>query len=116
MKKPKPRAFDKDTPNRIGKVGERKLKRDTDCVLTPGSGSGRTKGDGLHGFKRMMEKKSTTKKSIKLEREWLEKLEKQAFEANRDPVLVIEFDVMKFGSRSWAVVPLEKYLELVDDD
>lgn len=65
----------------------------------------------------MIEKKSTQYKSLKLEQSWLEKIEKQAFDAGKEPVLVIEFEVMEFGSSQWAMVPLDKmkeYFELED--
>ena len=69
------------------------------------------------GYKRMIEKKSTMAKSIKLEQHWLEKLEKQAFDMGKEPVLVVEFETMTFGSSQWGCVPLEKlkeYFELED--
>jgi len=118
------------TANEIGKKGERRTSRVLGGTLTPGSGKGRTKGDVLHGFsregrvrergyKRLIEKKSTQAKSIKITEAWLDKLEKQAFEAGREPVLVIEFETMSFGSKQWAMIPLEKlreYFELEDNE
>jgi hypothetical protein len=113
------------TPNVIGKKGERRTSKLIGGTLTPGSGKGRMKGDVLHGykkegrvrergFKRMIEKKSTKGKSIKIEEAWLTKLEQQAFAAGKEPVLVIEFETMQFGSKQWGCVPLEKLKEYFD--
>ena len=127
--KPKPMLNDY-TANDIGKRGEKKANRVLGATLTPGSGRGNMKGDLLHGYsktgrtrergyKRMIEKKSTKAKSIKLEEAWLTKIEKQAFEAGKEPVLVIEFEAMGFGSKQWGMVPLEKlreYFELEDEN
>jgi len=116
------------TANDIGKKGEKSTSKALGGTLTPGSGKGKMKGDVLHGYsqegrcrergyKRMIEKKSTAAKSIKIEEAWLTKIEKQAFEAGKEPVLVIEFETMDFGSRQWGCVPIEKlreYFELED--
>jgi len=124
----KPKPMLDYTANDIGKRGEKKTSRVLGASLTPGSGKGTMKGDLLHGYsktgrtrergyKRMIEKKSTKAKSIKLEEAWLTKIEKQAFEAGKEPVLVIEFETMGFGSKQWGMVPLEKlreYFELED--
>ena len=126
--KPEP-ALCSYTANEIGKRGEKNTAKALSGTLTPGSGKGKMKGDMMHGysttgrarergFKRMIEKKSTVAKSIKLEQAWLEKIEKQAFEAGKEPVLVIEFEAMGFGSKQWGMVPLEKlkeYFELEDE-
>ncbi len=101
-----------------GKKGEKRTSKVLEGTLTPGSGKGRMKGDVMHGyqtegrvrergFKRMIEKKSTRGRSIKLEEAWLTKIEQQAFEAGKEPVLVIEFETMAFGSKQWGCVPLE---------
>lgn len=127
--KPRPMLNDY-TANDIGKRGERTTNRILGGTLTAGSGKGNMKGDIWHGhskegrtrergYKRLIEKKSTMAKSIKLEEAWLTKLEKQAFEAGKEPVLVIEFQAMEFGSQQWACVPLEKlreYFELEDGE
>lgn len=113
------------TSNEIGKRGEKRTSMVLGGTLTPGSGKGRMKGDVMHGYskegrsrergyKRMIEKKSTQAKSIKVEQAWLEKLEKQAFDAGKEPVLVIEFETMSFGSKQWGCVPLEKLREYFD--
>ena len=118
-------ALNDYTANDIGKRGEKKTCRELGCSLTPGSGKGKLKGDMMHGystegrarargFKRMIEKKSTKAKSIKLEQAWLEKIEKQAFDAGKEPVLVIEFETMTFGSKAWGMVPMEKHKEYFD--
>lgn len=117
-RKPHPK-FVEDTAFDIGLRGEKRLKKALrgTSMLTPGSGKGRTKGDMLHGkantplvhgFRRMIEKKTTTMKSMKLEQSWLEKIEKQAFDAGKEPVLVIEFENAGRGTSMWGMVPLEK--------
>lgn len=111
---PVPKTFRGDTPNSIGKLGEKNMRRDTGCLLTPGSGCGNIKGDGLHEFKRVFEKKTTKAKSFRLRKEDLEKLEVQA--GNREPVMIVEFEVQRFGSRQWAVIPLERLMELYEKE
>lgn len=122
--KPKPTLLD-ESANAIGKTGEKHTKKALAGVLTPGSGAGRSKGDVMHGygktgryatrgFKRMIEKKSTAAKSIKLEQDWLEKIEQQAFDAGKDPVLVVEFQTMSPEHSQWGLVPLEKLKELFE--
>lgn len=111
---PAPKAFEEATPNVVGRRGEKNLKRTTGCVLTPGSGAGSMKGDGLHDFKRMMEKKSTAGKTMTVRRADIEKLMEQAWAANREPVFVLEFEAMKFGSQQWGMVPLERLMELFE--
>lgn len=116
------------TANDIGKRGEIRTNKALGARLTPGSGKGNMKGDLMHGYsktgrtrergyKRMIEKKSTKAHSMKLEEAWLTKIEQQAFEAGKEPVLVVEFETMGFGSQQWGMVPLEKlreYFELED--
>ena len=115
-RKPRPKLFEKPTANEVGKRGERNLKRKAGGLFTAGSGNKQMKGDLRHGpnLERMIEKKSTLSKSMKLELSWLEKLEKEAFDAGKEPVLVIEFDTMAVGSRQWALVPLDRLLELYE--
>jgi len=62
----------------------------------------------------MLEKKSTAGKTITVRRDDIEKLEKQAWDANREPVFVLEFETMKFASQQWAMIPLERLLELYE--
>ena len=106
--KPKPMLNDY-TANDIGKRGEKKTNKVLGATLTPGSGRGNMKGDLLHGYskigrtrergyKRMIEKKSTKAKSIKLEEAWLTKIEKQALRL--EDQCVIEFEAMGFGSKA----------------
>jgi len=111
---PAPKTFDDVRPNEIGRRGEKNLRKVTGCILTPGSGAGRIKGDGLLGFEWMLEKKSTAGKTITVRRDDIEKLVKQAWDANREPVFVLEFETMKFASQQWAMIPLERLLELYE--
>lgn len=123
-RKPEP-SLGSYTSNDIGRRGEKRTNTILGSVLTPGSGRGRTKGDMLHGFsrtgrhrprghRRMIEKKSTQYNSIRLQKSWLEKLEKQAFDAGKEPVLIIEFETMTFGSTQWGLIPLSKLKELFE--
>ena len=109
---PVPKVFDEVTPNVVGRRGEKNLRKTTGCVLTPRSGAGSVKGDGLHDFKRVLEKKSTAGKTMTIRMLDLEKLTKQAWKSNREPVFVLEFEAMKFGSQQWGMVPLERLMEL----
>lgn len=110
---PIPKTFGEATPNVIGRRGEKNLKRVTGCKLTPGSGCGNIKGDGILGTK-MMEKKSTVGKSMVVKREALEKAQKQAWQQNQEPVFVIEFETMELAPPQWGMVPLERLMELFE--
>lgn len=115
-KKPCPKAFDDLTPNDIGKRGEKNLAKATGCFLTPGSGCGKMKGDGILDWRCMIEKKTTQKKSFVLKQEILEKLCKQAFDSGKEPMLVIEFELAQLCGEQWAVLPLPRVLELFDKE
>ena len=110
--KPEPKGFDAPSRNEVGKRGEKNLQKETGCVLTPGSGCGKIKGDGVLNRKQMLEKKTTEKKSFTVSTAILEKLCAQAFDSGKEPVLVIEFEACRFGNTQWAMIPLERLLEL----
>ena len=117
-KKPRPTVFDEAKPSayEIGRRSEKRLQRKAGGLPTPGSGNKQIKGDLRHGPKleRMIENKSTTARSMKVQVSWLEKLEKEAFEAGKEPVLVLDFEAMSLGSRQWAMIPLDRLLELYE--
>lgn len=112
-KKPKP-SFYRSEPNYIGKVGEKKVQKSLGGKLTPGS-----RGGDLRCGERakvLIEKKSTEKQSIILKKDYLEKIDRIAFGSNSQPVLVVEFEVLKRSacSSEWAVVPIEFFRELLE--
>ena len=112
--RPVPKLFAETTSNDIGKQGERNLIRVTGARPTPGSGNKSTKGDAILENRFMMEKKSTAGKTMTVKKEWFEKLSSEAFVARKEPVFVLEFEVMSQGSSQWAAIPLQRLLELYE--
>lgn len=102
----------KSMPNVIGKVGEKHLQKQLGGKLTPGS----RVGDLQFGDSLLVEKKSTEGKSISLKQDYLRKIDRLAFENNRTPALVIEFDTLKktICPDQWAVIPLHYLKELLE--
>lgn len=109
--------------NRVRRRISRRQERRTAKVLggreTVGSGSKGMKGDVWAGDPEagqqvMVECKATTGKQITLKLAWLVKLFKEAFQAGREPALVVTFEAMEFGAKDWAVIPLDRYRELLD--
>ena len=109
--KPTPKAFSQSMPNKIGKKGEKNLQKKLGGWLTPGSRGGDLKYEDT-----LIEKKSTEKNSISLKKDYLEKIDRIAFENRKTPVLVIEFEPLKnsYCSTQWAVLPLEFFKELME--
>jgi len=115
-------TFDFFSDNNQGRKNKKMSKRQEKKIaktgesgkLTPGSGNKRIKGD-VWKSGRMYEAKVTDAKSIKVEREWLEKLEKEAYAANKEPVFVFGFEGSHLLRQSnWGAVPLERLEELFE--
>lgn len=102
----------KSMPNHIGKVGEKHLQQELGGKLTPGS----RVGDLQYEDELLVEKKSTTAKSISLKQDYLIKIDRLAFENNRVPAVVIEFETLKktICPSQWAVIPLHYLKELLE--
>ena len=102
----------RDTPNFIGKLGEKHLQKELGGKLTPGS----RVGDLQYSDFLLIEKKSTVNKSISLKKDHLDKIECIAFENRRTPALVVEFETTKrsFRPSQWAVIPLDFLKELLE--
>lgn len=81
--------------------------------LTPGSGNKGIKGD-VWKMERMYEAKVTAKKSIKVDLEWLKKLERESTAARKDPVFVFGFDDSGLRDTHWGAVPIERLEELFE--
>lgn len=109
--KPRHSVRSKHKPNLIGKKGEDNLQKTVGGLLTPGSRGGDLKCDDF-----LIEKKTTEKNSISVKKDYLEKIERIAFENNKIPALVIEFEALKrsFCPRQWAIVPIEILLEYLE--
>jgi len=102
---------EKSRPNYIGKLGERHLQKQLGGKLTPGSRVGDLQYEDL-----LIEKKSTEKRSISLKQDYLEKIDRIAFENRRTPALVVEFETTKsnYCPTQWAVIPLDFLKELLE--
>ncbi len=111
MSRPSP-FFTKSMPNHIGKVGEKHLQKNLGGKLTPGSRVGDLQFEDL-----LIEKKSTEKRSISVKKDYLDKIERLAFENRRIPALVIEFETTKrsYCPSQWAVIPLDLFKELIEN-
>lgn len=88
--------------------------------LTPGSGNKGIKGDVWKKSSspffggRMYEAKTTEKASMKVERGWLEKLERESFAATKEPVFVFGFYSDALRQSDWGCVPLARLEELFE--
>jgi len=99
------------TPNHIGKIGEKHLQQQLGGKLTPGSRVGDLQYEDL-----LVEKKSTQGKSISLKQDYLCKIDRLAFENDRVPAVVIEFETLKkkLCPEQWALIPLSYLKELIE--
>jgi hypothetical protein len=90
--------MDEDNPylsrvSRIGEVGrraERKSARRLGAKLTPASGAAQSKGDMIKA-EFLIEHKATIKASLSLQRDWLEKIEREAYLTGKQPALMVSF-------------------------
>ena len=78
---------------------EKRLAKEFGGRVTAGSGSGRNKGDiDLDSFK--IEVKRTDNQSISLKKEWLSKIDEEAFSVGKYPALILEIDGLE-----WVAIP-----------
>lgn len=103
---------EKSISNHIGKVGEKHLQQQLGGKLTPGS----RVGDLQYEDELLVEKKSTVAKSISLKQDYLVKIDRIAFENDRVPAVVVEFETLKktICPNQWAIVPLHYLKELLE--
>lgn len=92
---------------RVGEAGVHKLG----YQRTPGSGNGAIKGDA-RTTEEMIEVKTTSADSYRIDTNDLRKLEREAAAAARRPVMIVVFE----GRRRYAVLPLDDYRELTGAD
>lgn len=106
---------------KISQTQEKKIsKTGGKGKLTPGSGNKGIKGDVwkprtnpfFNG--RMYEAKTTEKASLKVERAWLEKLERESNAVQKEPVLVIGFYSDSLRQTDWGAIPLSRLEELYE--
>jgi hypothetical protein len=97
---------------------ERDAAKELGGVETVGSGAKGMKGDAWGGDRDagqriMAECKSTKNRSISLSLDWLEKLALEAFQRGMEGVLMLRFDSARTAGKDYAVVPKDRYLELL---
>ncbi len=101
-----------------GRASEKHLARALGARLTPASGAGRGgKGDMTLG-RHLLEAKSSTGDSVRLQRGWLAKIAGEARAAGRQPGLTITFtyqDGRPIPDGSWVCIPLRQWRELIED-
>lgn len=78
--------------------------------ITPGSGCGGKKGD-VQSLLHMVECKTTGSSSLRVQREWLEKLRRESSSAGLQPVLFFGFDGE--SREDWAAIPDEDFQVIV---
>ena len=86
-----------------GRREERNTAQSRGCRLRPQSGAGVLKGDFPEGLW-LMEHKSTEKESLRLQREWLEKIRLEAVSSGRLPAVFVVI-----GDERWVMVPEETF-------
>ena len=93
---------------------ERRLAKELNGRVTPGSGSGGVKGD-VHTRDELIEAKTTSKRQYTLKFVDLQKLEGDARRAGKRPVFIIQVeddaDVFLMHPE-WVVIPKDDYLAL----
>jgi Holliday junction resolvase len=95
----------KDKANRQ----EKRLAKEFGGVTTAASGSGRNKGDiDIRRFK--IEVKRTDKQSLAIKKEWLVKIDEEAYGVGKDPALIIEID-----GEEWAVIPKRIFKQISEE-
>ena len=92
---------------------EKKSCRQSLVDPTVGSGNKRKKGDGQSKC-RYLECKATEGKSMSVKREWLETAYYRATQNMQEPVISLRFDGMSIGPSDWAVIPMDRYEELLE--
>ncbi len=102
--------------SRDGKASEKKLARKTHGRRQPASGAiDGHKGDVLaYGETVLLENKSTSKESILVKKEWLAKIDREAFTYRKKPGLCLSFSDMPPGvDAEWIAVPITFFEELI---
>jgi len=95
-----------DDTGKGGKNYEKKTQKSLKGQLTSGSGSGEKKGDLLFGDL-LLELKSSTKESISIKKEYLQKIRKAAIEQNKQPGLLFSFVTINgVPEEEWLCIPL----------
>lgn len=103
------------TPQILGRISEVRVAKDHNATLTSNSGAGSQKSDSISETHRI-ESKSTTKSSISLKKEWLDKITKEAVLSGKKPLLSIDFlrpnTVNAARLSSWVLIEERDFLEM----
>ena len=111
------RRFEKATSENITVVEnknkanrqEKRLAKELKGYTTAASGAGRNKGDiDIRKFK--IEVKRTDKQSLAIKKEWLLKIDEEAFGVGKEPALIIEIDGVE-----WAVIPKRIFKQISEE-
>lgn len=114
-KKPKPKGLGLDG-NALSKRQEQRVATRTGGRRVPGSGCvPGMKGDVDSRF-RLLECKTTAKKSIRIEQQWLTKITREAGMKMKTPGLVFSFpDMPSDVEQDWVIVPMRDFTALLRD-
>ena len=81
----------------------------------PGSGcTDSKKGDIVVG-EYLIDDKSTINDSIKVTKDMLVKINREAREAGKKPALSLSFSNMGLASKTWVCIPADDFKELIND-
>ena len=96
-------------------INEKKLAKKLGGRTQPASGA----VDGYKGDIKtkdyLYDDKMTKHMSTSLKYEDLQKIAKEALDAEKEPVLILTFDSVKRGNKNFAVIPLELWQELTGE-
>ena len=111
------RRFEKATSEKIivsenrskSNKQEKRLAKEFGGRTTAASGAGRNKGDiDIKRFK--IEVKRTDKQSLAIKKEWLVKIDEEAYGVGKDPALIIEI-----GGEEWDVIPKRIFKQISEE-
>lgn len=101
-----PRLGKKDDQHTRSRAQEDRVAKTTDGRRQPGSGAfAGLKGD-VKAEDFLIECKRTDGKSIRLTKQWLEKISKEALEAGKHPAMVITIGTIETFDEDWLIIPL----------
>ena len=111
------RRFEKATSEKIivsenrskSNKQEKRLAKEFGGRTTAASGAGRNKGDiDIKRFK--IEVKRSERGSLAIKKEWLLKIDEEAYGVGKNPALAIEID-----GEEWVIIPKRVFMSIMDD-
>lgn len=112
-KERKSKFLSEETTTERSQKQEKAFAKKIGGARTPGSGAfAGHKGD-VRNPDFLVECKTTEKKSIRLEREWLEKIDQEALVKQKCPLVHLQFEkTSKKTEKRWVLMPESEWLKL----